>query len=171
MLLFDKLRRLIVNSGSPGQLGPFDEAGRLLVSDSHGRGEPITLADVSVPANVVNGGSIAIPLSTPMVPGQLIEIIILDGSLTPDLSGGPLIPAATILRIFRTVTATPTGRGLAKGFIGFETHRGSNSASGRASFSHATLYVGRTDESTLVLAHTHWVSFDNDNLSVQVFAY
>ena len=35
MLLFDELRRLIVNSGNPGQAGPFDELGRLLVSDSH----------------------------------------------------------------------------------------------------------------------------------------
>ena len=35
MLLFDELRRLIINSGNPGQAGPFDEDGRLLVSDSH----------------------------------------------------------------------------------------------------------------------------------------
>ena len=119
MLLFDELRRLIINSGNPGQTGPFDEAGRLLVTDSHrpastapaGRGAPATLATVTVPTNVVNGGTITIPLSSPMVPGQLIEIIIQDGSLDPDLAGGPLIPAATILSILRPVTATPTEAG------------------------------------------------------------
>ena len=34
-LLFDELRRLLINSGSPGQAGPFDKDGRLLVNDSH----------------------------------------------------------------------------------------------------------------------------------------
>ena len=34
-LLFDALSRLLINSGSPGQAGPFDKDGRLLVNDSH----------------------------------------------------------------------------------------------------------------------------------------
>ena len=221
MLLFDELRRLIINSGNPGQSGPFDELGRLLVTDVNkrtgtggdapaattttagivraataaesvqatgrinlawsidklralfatGRGAPATLANVSVPANVVNGGTIAIPLSSPMVPGQLIEIIIQDGTILPDLAGSPLIPAATILSILRAVTATPTETGTAADFISYETHRGGNSANSRAGFSHAALYVGRTDASTLVLGHSHWTTFDNADLSVQVYAH
>ena len=263
-LLFDELRRLLINSGSPGQTGPFDEAGRLLVTDSHkststggalpaatttaagavraataaeseqatgrvnlawsvnklralfgtaipswintaaellpngklatgtpnagdvptatadgrvwsapaaGRGAPVTLANMSVPANVVNGGTIAIPLSSPMVPGQLLEIIIQDGSILPDLAGGPLVPSATILSTLRPVTATPTASGTAGDFISYEVHRGTNSSNMRTGFSHAAIYVGRADESTLVLGHSHWTTFDNTALAVQVFAH